>query len=75
MDDRQKARAILEDDVAVGKAIERGVRASLIRHARLGEQVVIWRDNKVCWLPAAELLTPEEIVQMGATAGGVRDRQ
>jgi hypothetical protein len=63
MIDREKARAFLDDHVAVGEAIQRGVRASLIRHARLGQQVVICRDKKVCWVPAIDILTPEELAE------------
>jgi hypothetical protein len=48
-----------------GTAIQRAHRASWIktldRHKRLGNPIVVWRDGKVVWIPAEEIVIPDEI--------------
>jgi hypothetical protein len=37
-------------------AVARGVRRALEQHARNGDAVAVWREGKVVWVPAADLL-------------------
>jgi hypothetical protein len=45
-----------------GTAIQRAQRESWIktldRHKRLGHSIVVWRDGKIVWIPAHEILIP-----------------
>ena len=47
---------LFADRDLITAAIARGVREALARHARDGRPVATWRDGKVVWVPAEELL-------------------
>ena len=38
------------------KALKKAVEETIRDHARTGDAVVIWRNGKVVWVPAAQLL-------------------
>lgn len=64
---------LFQEGTAIDAALDRAVRAALIRHKKLGERVVIERDGKVVWIP------PEEIEDDGsirppAAAAATRNR-
>ena len=44
----------------VGDAIAKGVREAMRRHKLLGEPIVVWRNGKVVWVPAEEIIVPDE---------------
>lgn len=46
---------LLEDDEAVAAALRKGVHDALVRHKKLGQPVVVWRDGKVVWIPPEEI--------------------
>ena len=48
------------NDDAVSRAFRRGVRKALLEHKRDGDPVVEWRDGKVVWVPADEIVIPDE---------------
>lgn len=43
-------------DTAIDKALERAVREALLMHRRAGNPVAVWREGKVVWLAADEVL-------------------
>lgn len=40
-------------------AIRLAVRDAILDHKRTGDPIVVWRDGKVCWIPADEIVVPE----------------
>jgi len=44
----------------IDRAAREGVRQALLRHKRLGESIVVWRDGKVVEIPAEEIQVDEE---------------
>ncbi len=38
------------------KALKEAVHEAILDHHRTGDPVVIWRDGKVQWVPASQLL-------------------
>jgi hypothetical protein len=54
----RKDRSSIErvDDVPlILHAMRQGVREALARHKERGNPVVVWRDGRVVWIPAAEI--------------------
>jgi hypothetical protein len=47
---------VLNDPSKVTKIIQDGIHDALLRHKLAGNQICVWRDNKVVWIP------PEKIV-------------
>ena len=47
---------ILNDPSKVTQIIQSGIRDALLKHKQAGNQICVWRDNKVVWIP------PEKIV-------------
>jgi hypothetical protein len=45
----------MASDTLVGEALARGVRRALLRHKKLGESVVVWRDGGPVIIPAEEI--------------------
>ena len=46
---------LLIDPEAVTGCLQKAVRQVLIRHKRLGNPVVEWRDGKIVWVPARDI--------------------
>lgn len=53
---------LLADRDLIQAALNRAAREALQRHARDGQPIAVWRDGKVVWVPAEELLAkfPED---------------
>ena len=49
---------LLADHQLIAEALGRGVREALMQHAQAGQSVAIWRDGKVTWVPAEEIVAP-----------------
>ena len=58
----------VRDLAAIERALREGVRAALLRHKKLGESIVVWRDGRVVVVP------PEDIGRGWEQAGGDGDR-
>ena len=43
--------------VKAEKALKKAVAETIRDHARTGDPVVIWRNGKVVWVPAKQLLS------------------
>lgn len=43
-------------NVKAEKALKKAVAETIRDHARTGDPVVIWRNGKVAWVPADQLL-------------------
>lgn len=52
-------KILLETDLA-DRAMARGVREALLLHKRLGAPIAVWKDERVQWIPAAEIEIPPE---------------
>lgn len=52
-------RIFAEEGHLIDEAIKEGVRQALVRHMREGQPVVIFRDGKIEWVPAEELLSTQ----------------
>ena len=52
--DKPDIPALVEDDAAIEQAMTRAVREAVLRHKRLAEPIVVWRDGQV-------VVPPEEI--------------
>jgi hypothetical protein len=57
-DEPRDVRAIMLDSDLVERALREGVIRELIRHKRLGNPIVVWRDGQVVWIPAEEIEIP-----------------
>jgi len=42
----------------IERALRRGVREALIRHKKLGQRIVVWKDGEVVWIPPEEIEIP-----------------
>lgn len=49
-------RSIRLINVKAEKALKKAVAKTIQDHARTGDPIVIWRDGKVVWVPAKQLL-------------------
>ena len=54
----------VRDSASIERALREGVRATLLRHRKLGQSIVVWRDGRVVVVP------PEEIGRDWADEGG-----
>jgi len=52
---RKTIDQFLADGAAVDRAMREAVRQALVRHKRLGESIIVWRDGKVVELPPEEI--------------------
>jgi hypothetical protein len=52
-------RAIMLDGTAIQRALCASWIKTLVRHKRLGNPIVVWRDGKVVWIPAEEIEIPD----------------
>lgn len=50
---------IMNDTSKVTKIIQAGIRAALLKHKQAGNQICVWRDNKVIWIPPEKILISE----------------
>jgi hypothetical protein len=56
--DQQREKSITEifrEGTAIDRALEEAVRQALIRHKKLGNPIVIYKDGKVVWVPPEEI--------------------
>jgi hypothetical protein len=53
-------RSIMLETDLVEQALHKAVVQAMIRHKRLGNPIVVWRDGKVVWIPAEEIEIPSE---------------
>lgn len=56
----------LTDRTAIERALREGTRAALIRHKKLGQSIVVWRDGKVVIVPPEKI--DEELSRGGEDA-------
>jgi hypothetical protein len=47
------------DHALIEAALQRAVREAILQHARTGDPIAVWRDGKVVWVSASEVLTRE----------------
>ena len=47
---------VLNDPSKVTKIIQTGIRDALLKHKQAGNQICVWRDNKVMWIPAEKIV-------------------
>ena len=69
--DPETLRQNLAQADAVLIAVRESVREALIRHKRLGLQVVTWKDGRVVWVPAEQIpvdLPPGPVASASPTA-------
>jgi len=57
---------LFADEALITAAIRRGVREAVLNHAQAGQAVPTWRDGKVVWIPAEEILAQ---LSRGETTG------
>jgi hypothetical protein len=53
-----QSAALVDDADTIITAIQRGVNEALLDHKRTGDPIVVWRDGKVRWIPADEIVIP-----------------
>lgn len=53
----------VEDVNRILAEMQRSVRNALARHRQAGNPVPVWRDKKVCWIPAAEIPFESEVTR------------
>ena len=59
MDDRPPSERV-NDVEAIGRAMRQAVREALWQHKRAGNPVPVWQDGRVVWIPASELVIPDD---------------
>jgi hypothetical protein len=50
---------VLNDPSKVTQIIQKGIYDALIKHKQVGNQICVWRDNKVVWIPAEKIMINE----------------
>lgn len=51
----------LVDDLGIAlRALRLAARDTLIEHKRDGDPIVVWQDGRVVWIPADEIVIPDE---------------
>ena len=50
---------IMNDTSQVTQIIQSGIRSALLRHKQAGNQICVWRDDKVVWIPPEKILINE----------------
>lgn len=51
---------IFADGFLIDLALKQAVQEALLRHKQAGNPVVVWRDNKIVWIPPEEISVPEK---------------
>lgn len=51
---------LFAEGTPIDEAVRAGVRRAMIRHKKLGNSVVSWRDGKVVWIPPEEIPIDDE---------------
>ena len=46
---------VLDDGTAIDRAVRQATREAVLRHKRLGESIVVWRNGRVVWLKPNEI--------------------
>ena len=54
---RSLKRSVHLINLKAEKALKKAVAETILDHARTGDPVVIWRNGKVTWVPATQLLS------------------
>jgi hypothetical protein len=44
----------------ITKALAKGVREAMIKHKQAGKPIVVWRNEKIVWIPADEIQIEDE---------------
>ena len=52
---RKTIEELFRERTPITEALRKGVREALLRHKKLGESIVIWRDGKVVVVPPEEI--------------------
>jgi hypothetical protein len=65
--EEKDVRSIMLDTNLVEQALYKAEVQAMIRHKRLGNPIVVWRDGKVVWIPAEEIKIPEDATDSGPT--------
>ena len=58
---RERLAELLNDSVAVTRAMDVGIREAMIRHKRLGEPIAVWDRENNC----VKTIQPEDIPEDG----------
>ncbi|MBE7463333.1 MAG: hypothetical protein HS116_07500 [Planctomycetes bacterium] len=53
-------RQLFEEGAAIDAALKRAARQVLLEHKLLGQPICVWEDGKVVWIPAEEIVVPDE---------------
>jgi len=68
---RAKVDQILDGDgTEIDQAIQRGINEALRKHKAAGKPIVVWRDGKVVWVPADEIVIEEDDAGGSDVRGG-----
>ncbi|GAB4186002.1 MAG: hypothetical protein Fur006_24890 [Coleofasciculaceae cyanobacterium] len=51
---------IFADGTLIDLALKQAVQEALLRHKQAGNPVIVWRDNKIVWIPPEEIPVPEK---------------
>jgi hypothetical protein len=65
--ERKDVRSIMLESDLVEQALHKAVVQAMIRHKRLGNPIVVWRDGKVVWIPAEEIMIPDAQTDSGTS--------
>lgn len=55
-----KISAAFDNTVLINAAIAKGVREAMIKHKQAGKPIVVWRDERIIWIPAEEIQIENE---------------
>ena len=50
---------VLNNPSKVTQIIQSGIRDALLKHKQAGNQICVWRDNKVVWIPPENIMINE----------------
>lgn len=52
-------QALFDDGREIDRALREAVREAVLMHKKMGWPIVEWRDGKVVWTPAEEIVVSE----------------
>lgn len=56
---RKDIQALFRDGREIDRALREAVREAVLMHKKMGWPIVEWRDGKVVWTPADEIVVSE----------------
>jgi hypothetical protein len=58
---KQTISELFEDGNAIAEAMNAAAREAVLQHKQKGLPLAVWRDGKVAWIPAEEIVADPDL--------------